>query len=69
MKDGKRIDKMTLVPWNKGQSLICVDTFAASYIEKTSVKAESAAKTSNKKTSKLVKISGDKRCINLKQRI
>jgi hypothetical protein len=45
--DGKRPDGMTLVPWEKGRSMIwdftCTDTFAPSYISKTSIIPGSAA--------------------------
>ena len=45
--DGKRVDGATLVPWNKGKTLIwdatCVDTLASSYLDITSVSSGAAA--------------------------
>ncbi|KAI5637191.1 hypothetical protein NE865_10088 [Phthorimaea operculella] len=45
--DGKRPDGLTLVPWDKGRSLLwdatCVSTFAASHLPKTTREAGSAA--------------------------
>ncbi|KAI5639757.1 hypothetical protein NE865_07834 [Phthorimaea operculella] len=47
--DGKRPDGLTLVPWDKGRSLLwdatCVSTFAASHLAKTMREAGSAAET------------------------
>ncbi|KAJ4431389.1 hypothetical protein ANN_19986 [Periplaneta americana] len=45
--DGKRPDGLTLTPWSKGKSLLwdatCYNTFASSYLPKTSKLAGSAA--------------------------
>jgi len=45
--DGKRVDGMSLIPWNKGQNLIwdatCSDTLAPSYVDKSSKTAGFAA--------------------------
>ena len=50
--DGKRPDGMTLTPWFKGKYLIwdatCVDTFADSYLSKTSLNARKLADTAAK---------------------
>ena len=55
--DGKRPDGTTLIPWKRGRMLLwdatVVDTFATSYIKKTSMNAGSAAKlVENKKVQK-----------------
>ncbi|XP_055328073.1 uncharacterized protein LOC129581172 isoform X2 [Paramacrobiotus metropolitanus] len=47
VKDKKRPDVITLIPWTRGKPLAvdvtCVDTLAASYIDRTSVNAGAAA--------------------------
>jgi len=51
--DGKRPDGMTLVPWSAGKCLLwdftCVDTFAASYINETSIQLSAAANLAERK--------------------
>lgn len=51
--DGKKLDGMTLAPWEKGACLVwdatCVDTLADSYIKSTTNKAGSAAETAAKR--------------------
>lgn len=46
--DGKRVDGITLIPWNRGKTLVwdatCKDTICKSYLSKTSEKAGEAAK-------------------------
>ena len=54
--DGKRPDGLTLIPWEKGQSLVwdttCIDTLADSYLYKSTQKSGSAAEfAQNKKHS------------------
>lgn len=50
--DGKRPDGLTLVPWKKGKSLLwdytCRDTFAQSYVNKTSIEPGYVAKQAEK---------------------
>lgn len=45
--DGKRPDGLTLIPWKNGRAMLwdftCIDTFAASYVSKTSQFSGSAA--------------------------
>jgi hypothetical protein len=52
-QDGKRPDGLTLVPWERGRSLVydytCTDTFAPSYLRSTSIVAGSAAKLAEEK--------------------
>lgn len=54
--DGERPDGLTLIPWEKGQSLVwdttCIDTLADSFLHKSAQKCESAAEfAQNKKHS------------------
>ena len=55
--DGKRPDGMTLIPWKNGRSLLfdytCADTYAKSYITKSSESAGAVAKMAEER--KLIK--------------
>lgn len=57
--DGKRPDGMTLIPWMKGRVLVwdstCADTFANSYLKRTSTKAGEAAEIAVKRKKNLYK--------------
>ena len=57
--DGKRLDGMTLIPWKRNSCMVwdatCVDTLAASYINKTKIKAGSAAEKAALKKHNLYK--------------
>ncbi|XP_055332311.1 uncharacterized protein LOC129584218 [Paramacrobiotus metropolitanus] len=54
VKDNKRPDVITLIPWNRGKPLAvdvtCVDTLAASYIDRTSVTVGAAAELAERES-------------------
>jgi len=47
LEDGKRPDGMTMIPWSKGKASLwdatCVDTFASSHLNISTVTADAAA--------------------------
>ena len=64
LEDGKRPDGMTMIPWSKGKALLwdatCVDTFASSHLNLSTVIAGSAASEAEvKKQNKYRSLSHD----------
>ena len=64
LEDGKRPDGMTMIPWSKGKALLwdatCVDTFASSHLNLSTVNAGAAASEAEvKKQNKYRSLSHD----------